>query len=105
MLEKLGYRADITANGLEVLEALQRKRYDVILMDVQMPEMDGIEATRMIRQQWSQEEQPCIIAMTAHALQGDREWLLQSGMDDYVSKPVRLEQLINALFNAQPRYK
>ncbi len=95
LLEKLGYYADIANNGLEVVQALQEQTYDVILMDVQMPEMDGIEATQLIRTQWS--EQPHIIAMTAHAMQGNREWMLQAGMNDYVSKPVRIENLVGAL--------
>ncbi len=97
MLEKLGYRADIACNGLEVLDALERTYYDVILMDVQMPEMDGIEATKTIRMQIHTQQHIHIIAMTAHALQGTREWLIQTGMNDYVSKPVRVEELIAAL--------
>ncbi len=97
MLEKLGYQADVVSNGREVLEALQHKHYDVILMDVQMPEMDGIEATRHIVAEWNEEQRPRVIAMTAHAMQGYREWLLQSGMDDYVRKPVQLEELAMAL--------
>ncbi len=100
MLEKLGYRSDIASNGLEVLHALERQRYDVILMDVQMPEMDGVEATRHVRTFYPPERQPCVVAMTAHALQGDREWLLQAGMDDYVKKPVQLEELVAALSRA-----
>ncbi len=97
MLEKLGYQADVVANGREVLHTLERKSYDVILMDVQMPEMDGIEATRRILAEWRPEQRPRIVAMTAHAMQGYREWLLQSGMDDYVRKPVQLEELAMAL--------
>ncbi|MFN8543130.1 MAG: response regulator [Candidatus Binatia bacterium] len=99
-LEKMGYRADVAANGLEVLEALERQAYDVILMDVQMPEMDGLEATRQIRARWPAERQPAIIAMTAHAMQGDREACLAAGMDDYVAKPVRLDDLVEALAGA-----
>ncbi len=103
MLERLGYRADIVASGVEVLDALHARAYDVILMDVQMPEMDGIEATLQIRsQQWPKNHQPYIIAMTAHALQGDRERCLAAGMNDYVGKPVRVEELINALRRFQP---
>jgi len=97
ILERLGYRADVAANGLEVLEALERQSYDVVLMDVQMPEMDGEEATRRLRGQWPEERQPRIIAMTAHAMAGDRERYLAAGMDDYVSKPVRVEELVEAL--------
>ncbi|HWQ19518.1 MAG TPA: PAS domain S-box protein, partial [Methanotrichaceae archaeon] len=95
MLRKLGYRADLAANGLEVLAALKSQDYDVVLMDVQMPEMDGFEATRMIRQKWL--DGPRIIAITAHALDGDKERCLESGMDDYLSKPMQMEMLRQAL--------
>jgi PAS domain S-box-containing protein len=97
ILERMGYRADVAANGLEVLESLLHREYDVVLMDVQMPEMDGLEATRLIRQQWPKTHQPHIIAMTANAMQGDREQCLEAGMDDYVSKPVKIEELASAL--------
>jgi signal transduction histidine kinase/ActR/RegA family two-component response regulator len=97
MLDKLGYRADVAANGLEVLQALERQHYDVVLMDVQMPEMDGLKATREIRQRWSESEQPAIIAMTALALKGDQEMCLSAGMDDYISKPIKIEMLKAAL--------
>jgi PAS domain S-box-containing protein len=97
LLAKMGYRADVVANGLEVLEALMRQSYDVVLMDVQMPEMDGVKATRLIRQQWPSTQQPRIIALTADALSGSREKYLTEGMDDYIGKPVRLDELITAL--------
>ncbi len=103
ILERMGYCADLAANGLEVLEALQRQFYDVILMDVQMPEMDGVEATQQIRDIWPQDQQPRIIAMTANALIGDREKYLDSGMDDYISKPVRIQELMQALDQCPPR--
>jgi signal transduction histidine kinase/CheY-like chemotaxis protein/HPt (histidine-containing phosphotransfer) domain-containing protein len=96
LLQHLGYRADLAANGLEVLEALARQPCDVILMDVQMPEMDGLEATRRIRQM-AGEHQPRIIAMTAHAMSGDRERCLEAGMDGYVSKPVQIADLATLL--------
>jgi CheY-like chemotaxis protein len=97
LLERIGYRADVVANGQEAIDALLRQPYDVVLMDGQMPEMDGIEATRLIRRDVPAEQQPRIIAMTADALQGDRERYLSAGMDDYISKPIRLEDLVRAL--------
>lgn len=97
ILERLGYRADTAASGVEVLESLQRQTYDVILMDVQMPEMDGIETTQKIRKDWPPDRQPRIIAMTAHSLEGDRERFLSAGMDDYLSKPVQIIELVMAL--------
>jgi CheY-like chemotaxis protein len=97
LLEQMGYKADVAVNGNEVLSALERKPYDVILMDVQMPEMDGLEATRQIHARLPREKRPRIIAMTANAMQGDREAYLAAGMDDYVSKPIRVEQLVEAL--------
>jgi len=97
MLERLGYRADVATNGLEVLERLTQAPYDVILMDVQMPEMSGLEASRAICARWPVSERPRIIAMTAEAMEGDRDICLAAGMDDYVVKPVSLEQLRRAL--------
>jgi PAS domain S-box-containing protein len=96
MLKKLGYRADAMADGKEVLQALELQFYDVVLMDVEMPEMDGIEATRIIRQKW-QATGPKIIAVTAHALDGDRERCIESGMNSYVVKPVKMEELKSVL--------
>jgi CheY-like chemotaxis protein/HPt (histidine-containing phosphotransfer) domain-containing protein len=97
VLHKLGYRADIANNGLEVLKALEQKAYDILFLDVQMPEMDGLEAARHICQRWPTEKRPCIIAMTGNALTGDREKCLSAGMDDYISKPVRVGDLQSAL--------
>jgi CheY-like chemotaxis protein len=97
ILQRMGYRADVAANGLEALAALRRQRYDVILMDVQMPEMDGLEATRQIRSTFAPDHQPHIIAMTANAMQGDREVCLEAGMNDYVSKPIQVKELQAAL--------
>jgi len=96
-LEKLGYRADVAGNGLEVLSALDRQAYDVILMDMQMPEMDGLEATRLIRERSDRIHQPRIIAMTANVTKDDRQACLDAGMDDYLAKPIRIEELIAAL--------
>ncbi|MHB1133926.1 MAG: response regulator [Chloroflexota bacterium] len=97
LLARLGYRADVAGNGLEALEALKRQPYDVVLMDVQMPELDGLEATRRIRQALAGTRQPYIVAMTANAMMEDREEALRAGMDDYVSKPIRVEVLVGAL--------
>jgi CheY-like chemotaxis protein len=100
MLKRLGYRADVAANGLEVLQALEREAYDLILMDVQMPEMDGIDAARKIRIKWP--NGPKIIAITAYALDGDRERCLHAGMDDYISKPIQLDELRMVLEKCAP---
>jgi CheY-like chemotaxis protein/HPt (histidine-containing phosphotransfer) domain-containing protein len=97
VLQKLGYKADIANNGLEVLKALEQKAYDILFLDVQMPEMDGLEAARQICRRWPAEKRPRIIAMTGNALMGDREKCLQAGMDDYISKPVRVGELQSAL--------
>jgi PAS domain S-box-containing protein len=101
ILKRLGYRADVAANGLEVLAALKRQPYDIVLMDIQMPEMDGVEATQRIRQQWAKEQQPYIIALTADALLGDREKYLAAGMNDYISKPININELVEALERCQ----
>jgi signal transduction histidine kinase/DNA-binding response OmpR family regulator/HPt (histidine-containing phosphotransfer) domain-containing protein len=100
LLAKLGYRVDLAVNGLEAIEAVQSRSYNVILMDVQMPEMDGLQATGYIRQTILNKPQPYIIAMTANALQGDRETCLAAGMNDYVSKPVQIKELVAALIRA-----
>jgi CheY-like chemotaxis protein/HPt (histidine-containing phosphotransfer) domain-containing protein len=97
VLHKLGYRSDIANNGREVLTALEQKAYDILFLDVQMPEMDGLEAARQICQRWPAEKRPRIVAMTGNALTGDREKCLQAGMDDYISKPVRIAELQAAI--------
>ena len=102
MLSKLGYRADVAGNGREVVEAAARQAYDVILMDVQMPEVDGLEATRQLHARLpNRPERPWIIAITANAMQGDRERCIEAGMDDYISKPIKLEELATALDRAR----
>ncbi|HEY4590535.1 MAG TPA: ATP-binding protein, partial [Thermoanaerobaculia bacterium] len=102
LLAHLGYQADLASHGREVLEALESRRYDVILMDVQMPEMDGLEVTRRIRRELAPDRQPKIIALTAHAMAGDRERCLEAGMDGYLSKPVEIAALEAALVAACP---
>ncbi len=97
IFDRMGYRVDVVANGLEVLESLERQKYDLIFMDVQMPEMDGLEATRKIRQDLSLIVQPQIVAMTANAMKSDREVCLDSGMNDYLSKPIQIKELQSAL--------
>jgi len=91
MLIRLGYEADAVSNGLEALKAMEQKHYDLVLMDIKMPEINGIEATKIIRQRWY--DKPKIIAMTAYALAGDREKFLAAGMDDYISKPIKVGEL------------
>jgi CheY-like chemotaxis protein/HPt (histidine-containing phosphotransfer) domain-containing protein len=102
LLGQLGYRADVAWNGLEALAALERHAYDVVLMDVQMPELDGLDTTRRICARWPPEARPRIIAMTANALLEDREACFAAGMDDYVAKPIRPEELAQALTRAKP---
>jgi signal transduction histidine kinase/DNA-binding response OmpR family regulator/putative methionine-R-sulfoxide reductase with GAF domain len=97
ILQQLGYRADLAANGVEAVQSVERQPYDVVLMDVQMPEMDGLEAARVITTRWAREQRPWIVAMTANAMQGDREECLAAGMDEYVTKPIRVERLVEAL--------
>jgi len=104
MLNKLGFHADVAANGYEVIDSLERQKYDIILMDVQMPEMDGLEATRkIVSDSPDPSSRPWIIALTANAMQGDRERCLEAGMDDYISKPLKPEALTKALSQAIAR--
>jgi len=102
-LQQLGYRADLASNGLEAIESVERQTYDVVLMDVQMPEMDGIEASRRITGKLPSGRRPRIVAMTANAMQGDREMCLTAGMDDYIAKPIRVNQLVEALMKVPSR--
>ncbi|MGC9524970.1 MAG: CHASE4 domain-containing protein [Limnospira sp.] len=107
ILQRMGYRADVAGNGLEVLEALQRQPYDVILMDMQMPIMDGLEAARQIQKRYGGSEKararrPRIIAVTANARSSDRTECMEAGMDDYISKPIRMERLVKVLGKCRP---
>jgi CheY-like chemotaxis protein len=99
----MGYRADLASNGIEAIQSVERQTYDVVLMDVQMPDMDGLEASRRITGRWKPSERPHIVAMTANAMQGDREMCISAGMDDYITKPIRVDQLVEALQQVQPR--
>ncbi|WP_295317669.1 response regulator, partial [Roseobacter sp.] len=103
LLEQMGYRADLASNGVEALQSVARQTYDVVLMDVQMPEMDGLEAARRITSEAARDARPKIIAMTANAMQGDREMCLEAGMDDYIAKPIRVDRLITALMDVPQR--
>ena len=102
LLERMGYAPDVAGDGLETIAALEARPFDLVLMDVQMPELDGLEATRRIRQRWPGSTGPRIVAMTATAMAGDRELCLAAGMDDYISKPIRVAELTTAL-EATPR--
>ncbi len=97
ILDKMGYRVDVVANGIEAVSAVKRIHYDIVLMDILMPEMDGFEATKRIMNELQVDKRPKIIAMTANAMQGDKEECLAAGMDDYISKPIRIEELQSAL--------
>jgi len=105
LLKRLGYRADVAANGIEVLDAIERQNYDIVLMDVQMPEMDGIEAARRIFQRFDRHEAPRLIAMTANVLPGDRELALSVGMEGYLPKPIDIATLRQALLGLGIRPK
>jgi CheY-like chemotaxis protein len=102
LLAQMGYRADLARNGVEAVEAIERQPYDLVLMDVLMPEMDGLEAARRIVERWPAGRRPRIVAMTANASQSDREMCLAAGMDDYVTKPIRVEALVDALMQVRP---
>ncbi len=93
IFQKLGYKIDLAKNGIEVIESLRRQSYDVIFMDINMPEMDGMEASRQICQEWELENRPIIVAMTANAMVGNREVCLEAGMSDYLTKPIKIEEL------------
>jgi signal transduction histidine kinase/HAMP domain-containing protein/ActR/RegA family two-component response regulator len=102
LLAQMGYQADLAANGVEAVEAVERQPYDLVLMDVQMPEMDGLQATRTIVDTIPLERRPWIVAMTANAMDGDREACLEAGMKGYISKPIRVEELVGAVLTAPP---
>ncbi len=104
VLEKLGYHADVASNGLEAIAALERQQYDAVLMDVQMPELDGLGASRQICARWPRESRPRIIAMTANAMAEDRDACFAAGMDDYVAKPIRPDALAEVLRQVDPSY-
>ena len=95
VLEKLGYQPRLVSNGREAVHVMLEEVYDIIFMDLHMPEMDGLEATRLIRQTAS--TQPVIIALTANTMEGDQEECLQAGMNDYIGKPIKLEELVDKL--------
>jgi CheY-like chemotaxis protein len=100
-LERLGHQADVVSDGRDVLRALEARTYDVVLMDMRMPEMDGLEATRSIRQRW-RDRRPQVIGVTANAVAGDRERCLASGMDGYLSKPFSMDELADVLSGLRP---
>ncbi len=97
MLKRLGYNADAVNNGLQVLKAFENRMYDLVLMDIVMPKMDGFEATKEIRKRYPASRQPKIIALTAYILPDGREKCIEAGMDDYIAKPVRISELADAL--------
>ena len=103
LLSQMGYAADLAVNGQQAIERVAQQTYDLVLMDVQMPEMDGLEAARRITAQWPPLMRPRIVAMTANAMEGDRQACLAAGMDDYVTKPIRVDALVQALLAASER--
>jgi CheY-like chemotaxis protein len=102
LLAQMGYGADVAANGIEAVDAVERQPSDLVLMDVQMPELNGLEATREIVGRVPIERRPWIVAMTANAMDGDRERCLEAGMNGYISKPIRVEELVAAVLTAPP---
>jgi CheY-like chemotaxis protein len=103
MLKKLGYAADIAGNGREAIAAIERREYDLVFMDLQMPEMDGLEATRAICARWPATNRPRIVAMTANVSASDREACMAAGMDGFTSKPVRMQDLREAILATSAR--
>jgi CheY-like chemotaxis protein len=103
MLKRMGYEAEVASDGLEGINKVKAKDFDVVLMDWHMPEMNGLEATAVIRRELPAARQPWIIGLTANAMQGDREKCLEAGMDDYVSKPLGRDDLDAAFSRVQPR--
>ena len=103
LLQQMGYRADLASNGIEAVESVKRQAYDVVLMDVQMPELDGLDAARQICALLEAPQRPRIVAMTANAMQGDREMCMAAGMDDYLTKPIRIDRLVEALNSVRAR--
>jgi CheY-like chemotaxis protein len=103
ILQQFGYQSDLASNGKEALKAVERQKYDLLFMDVQMPEMDGLEAARCISTSLIPSQRPHIVAMTANALKEDREICLAAGMDDYLSKPIRPEDIKGAIERAARR--
>ncbi len=101
MLRRLGFHADLATNGEEAVQAIERQPYHIVFMDIHMPEMDGLEATKIIRKRSPAEEQPRIIALTAHCLKYSKEMCIQAGMDDYISKPATMEDLQAAISDSQ----
>ncbi len=97
LIEKIGYHTDLASNGIEAIEAVQSNDYDVVFMDLLMPEMDGLEASKQIKELSTNKSRPKIIAMTANSMLGDRELCMDAGMDDYISKPIRIDELETAL--------
>ncbi len=100
LLEKMGYRADLAGNGLEAIHALERQFYDLIFMDMQMPEMDGLQATREIRKRWSKDPRPRIVAMTANAMKSDQDQCIAAGMDDFIGKPIRIGEVTEKILKS-----